>query len=104
MDDALKEIRFLTVIAGRKQKEPLVTALTQHGGHMVDVIYGKGSVKASHLMDALGLVPEEKKVMLTCLLTRKRAEETMQMLRDKFHFDLPNTGIAFTVPVNKLSF
>ena len=104
MNESLKDISFLTVIAGRKLKEELSVAITENGGRLVNIIYGKGSVKASYLMDAFGFAPEENKVVITCLLSRKRAESMINMLTDEFDFNKPNTGIAFTIPVNGLTF
>ena len=104
LQDALSDIEFLMVIAGRKLREALTEEISQSGGRLLNVIYGKGSVKSSYLIDAFGLVPEEQKVVITCLLQKKKSDEMIQMLTEKFHFDKPNTGIAFTVPVDKLSF
>ena len=104
MSEALCDIEFLMIIAGRKLKEDLLKALSENGGRLFSVVYGKGSVKSSYLIDALGLVPEENKVVITGLLPKKKSEEIVRMLTEKFDFDKPNTGIAFTVPVDKLSF
>lgn len=95
---------FLTVIAGRKQKDALLSALAAAGMQLVHTKYGLGTVKAGYLQSTLGLVPEEKKVLITSLSTRQKANAALGMLVEKFHFDKPNTGIAFTVPVEKLSF
>jgi len=97
-------IMHMVLIAGRKQKDRLMTALAEHGGHFFNICYGKGSVKARHLMDAFGLVPEENKVVITCLLSDKEASAVFDMLIADFHFDKPNTGIAYTIPVEKLSY
>jgi len=99
-----KELVFLTVIAGRKQKDALLAALVNAGMQLVHTKYGKGTVKAGYLQCTLGLVPEEKKVLITCVSTRAKAHAALQMLVDRFHFDKPNTGIAFTLPMEKLSF
>ena len=96
-------IVFLTLIAGRKQKEALVHALSEAGGRLINVVYGKGSVKAGYLKDMLGLIPEENKIVVTCLLAGDKTEGVFDMLVTKFHFDKPNTGIAFTIRVDKLS-
>ena len=104
LQETLSDIEFLMVIAGRKQREALTEEISRSGGRLLNVVYGKGSVKSSYLIDAFGLVPEEQKVVITCLLQKKKSDEMIRMLTDKFHFDKPNTGIAFTVPVDKLSF
>lgn len=96
-------IEFLTLIAGRKHKAALLDALSEAGGHLINVVYGKGSLKAGYLRDMLGLVPEENKVVITCLLPCDKTEAVLDMLVKKFNFNKPNTGIAFTIPVEKLS-
>ncbi len=96
-------IVFLVLIAGRKQKEELLQALSEAGGRLINVVYGKGSVKAGYLKDMLGLIPEENKIVVTCLLAGDKTDGIFDMLVTKFHFDKPNTGIAFTIRVDKLS-
>ena len=98
------KIFHMVIIAGRKQKDPLLKSLARSGGHFINLYYGRGSVKASFLMDAFGLVAEENKVMITCLLSRKETEAVFDMLMSEFHFDKPNTGIAYAMPVEKLSY
>ena len=102
--DNLNDIDFFTVIAGRKLKESLMTEISENGGRLLNVIYGQGSVKASYLMDVFGFTPEENKVIITCLIPKKKSDEMLKMMTEKFNFDKPNTGIAFTTPVGKLSF
>lgn len=97
-------IVFLVVIAGRKKKDALLSALSQSGAHLTCIVYGRGTVKASYLKDALGLVPEENKVVIHCAMASDRADGVLNMLYEKFNFDKPNTGVAFTIPIERLSF
>ncbi|SHI07854.1 nitrogen regulatory protein P-II family [Sporobacter termitidis DSM 10068] len=97
-------IELLTIIAGRKSKNALLDALTEAGGRLINLVYGKGSVKSSYLRDMFGLVPEENKVVITCLLPEEKSDAILDMLVRKFNFDKPNTGIAFTTPVERLSY
>jgi len=90
---------FLTVIAGRKLKDALTESLSEEGGRLITVMYGKGAVTSDYLSDMFGLVAEENKVVITCLLACKKTDAVWNMLITKFHFDKPNTGIAFTVPI-----
>jgi len=103
-NDDTQEIRHMVLIAGRNQKERLLTAISENGGHFLNFYYGRGSVKASFLMDTYGLVPEENKIIIMCLVSNKDAETIFKMLEKDFHFNKPNTGIAYTIPVKKLSF
>lgn len=102
-NDVSCSIDFLTLIAGRKNKDALLSALSETGGRLINVVYGKGSVKSSYLRDMLGLVPEENKVVITCLLAGERSDAIFDMLVKKFDFNKPNTGIAFTICIEKLS-
>lgn len=104
MNDVSCNIVFLMLVAGRKQKDALLDALTEAGGRLIKMVYGRGFGKSGYLQDVLGLVPEEDKVVITCLLPEEKSDAVLEMLVKKFHFDKPNTGIAFTIPVEKLSF
>ncbi len=96
-------VDYLTLITGRQNKEEILKLLLGSGCHLIDVIYAKGTVKSEFIRDMMGLVPEEKKVMITCLIAGNLTGQLLDQLVTKFHFDKPNTGIAFTVPVDKLS-
>ena len=103
MHEELSCIEFLTVIAGRKMKGALLDALTEAGAMLLHTAYGKSSVQSSHLKEMLGLVPEEHKVLITCLMPRDKVGKALDILTDRFCFNKPNTGIAFTIPIEKLS-
>ena len=103
-NEEIDKLVFLTIIAGRKEKDALLSAISESGVQITNTIYGKGTVNATYLQNILGLVPEENKVVLTCLLTNSQSDTVLHILTEQFHFDKPNTGIAFTVPVNRLSF
>lgn len=100
-----KHIAFLMVIAGRNQKEDLLKFLTEMDANVVNISYGEGSVKLnSPLIEVFGFVPEENKVIITCLLARDKANSVLDRLEKVFDFNKANTGIAFTVHVDSLSF
>lgn len=100
-----KSIAFLFLIAGRKQKADLLTFLLDLDAHLVNILYGKGSVKANaSLVEVFGFLPEENKVIITCVISHENAEIVIDRLQKKFNFNKPNTGIAFTVNVDSLSF
>ena len=96
---------FLTVIAGRKQKDELLTALLNSGIHLINTVYGKGgAMRVNGIKYVLGLIPEENKVLITCVSDADKASAAMNMLTEKFHFDKPNTGIAFTVNIENIAY
>ncbi len=103
MTDYKYGVDFLTLISGRKHKEEIVKLLLQSGCHLIDVVYAKGSVQTGYFKDMLGLIPEEKKVMITCIVAGDISGNVLEQLITKFDFNKPNTGIAFTIPVDKLS-
>lgn len=99
-----EDIQFFVVIADRKKKADLLQALRQVGCKVVLSFYAKGSANASAFMEAFGFAPEEEKVLITALLPGEKADAALGVLREQFHFDKPNTGIAFTIPVKGLSY
>jgi len=97
-------LSFLTVIANRKQTDALLFALPESGAHLLHTTYAHGSVSVGTLPSVLGFVPEKEKAIITCLLTHEKSEAVFHLLTEKFHFGQPNTGIAFTMPVEQLSY
>ena len=102
--EGAKKTVFLAVIAGRQQKNAILAALAKSGVLLTHVVYGKGSVKGTYLQNILGLVPEENKVFITGLISAQKSDSVFDMLINKFDFDQPNTGIAFIIPIEKLSY
>lgn len=98
------EISFCVIIAERKQRDALLSSLLETGAHLTNTLYGRGTVEASYLQNVLGLVPEEHKVIIICILPAGKTGAVTNMLIEKFQFDQPNTGIAFTIPIDNLSF
>lgn len=101
--DEKDRLASLTLIAGRNQKEALLAALLEAGMHLTCIMYGRGTVKASVLRSAFGLTSEEKKVIITCLSTHAKVDAVLRMLVERFGFNRPNTGIAYTSHVDKVS-
>jgi hypothetical protein len=95
---------FLILVASRKQKDALLSEISKVGCRIINTIYGKGTVKANCVVEMLGFVPEENKVIITCVLPHEKVETLFTMLLDEFKFSRPNTGIAFTLPVSGISF
>lgn len=96
-------IDYLTVIVARKYKDDVLKLLLHSGCHLIDMIYAKGSVQSGYFRDMLGLLADEKKIMITCLLTSNLTPRLMEQFVNQLHFDNPNTGIAFVVSIDDLS-
>ncbi|MEY8354557.1 hypothetical protein AALB39_14535 [Lachnospiraceae bacterium 54-53] len=100
----MENIEYLIMITGRKQKDALLKRLCSIDNRVVNTMYGKGTVKSNYLLDMLGLVPEENKVIMTCALPKDKVDVIFDMLLKEFDFGEPNTGIAFTMPIVGMSF
>lgn len=103
MNDSDYTIDYLTVIADRNYKDDVLKLLINNGCHLIDVVYAKGTVHTGYFKDMLGLVTDEKKVLITCILTSNLTPQLMEQFVTKLNFNQPNTGIAYVVPVEKLS-
>ncbi len=101
---AIDNIEFLIMIAGRKQKDAILERMCSIDCRIVNTVYGKGTVKPNYLLDMLGLVPEENKIIMTSVLPKEKSDAIFTMLLDEFHFGQPNSGIAFTLPISGMSF
>ena len=102
--DYKNRIAFLIIIAERKKKDELLPLLMQTGARIINTVYGKGSVRASTFMDILGFIPEENKIIITCLIPKEKSDSLLETLNEEYSFNKSNTGIAFTIPVEGLSF
>ncbi len=103
-NQAMENIEFLILVAGRKQKDSLLSRICSIDCRIVNTIYGKGTAKSTYLMDMLGLVSEENKVIITCMIPKEKVDVVFSMLLKEFNFGHPNTGIAFTLPILGMSF
>lgn len=95
---------LLTVIAGRKKKDVLLKALSEAGACVTNTMYARGTVEAGYMERVFGFVPEVHKVLMTSILSTRNAQKMLTILNERFDFDKPNTGVAFTVPLDWLTF
>ena len=102
--EEVPNILHMVLIAGRKLQDKLLTMITENGGHIINVFYGKWYVKSGFLTDIFGLADDKPKVVITCLITDAEAEIVINTLATDFHFGEPHTGIAYTMPVERLSY
>jgi hypothetical protein len=78
--------------------------LGEHGAHGIDIVYGHGSAGINALATAFGFGEDPARAMISCLVKRASAMTLIDILHNDYHFDKPNTGIAFSVSVEGLAF
>jgi len=97
-------ICYITIIANRKAKDSLLKSLAKAGLKIVDSYYGRGVAKANDFRHAFGFVVEQQKIVITGLIKEIQRDSIFEMLDTEFEFSKPNTGIAYSIPLDKLSF
>lgn len=103
-DVQTKSLQYFVIIAEQKKKNKFLTLLNEHGARMIETVYGRGSMSPSAIAAAFGFEAREGKVLITCLLKTETVRELIEILYNDYNFKKPNTGIAFGVPVEGLSF
>lgn len=99
----VNNIVFFIIVSKKQKKDALLDALTKAGGHLINVMYGRSSIRSDYLRELLCMVEDEDKLVITLILPREQTDQIFDLLNHKFHFNQPDTGIAFTVPVELLS-
>lgn len=99
-----KNLQYFVVIVIKDLKDQILTILSEHNAHLIEIIYVHGTVKTNPLVNAFGLDCNECKVMITSLVKYENAKELTRLLYENYKFDKPNTGIAYSISVDSLSF
>ncbi len=97
-------LQQLIVIAPQKKKDKFLSLLNESGAHSIEIVYAHGSMSPSAIAAAFGFEAEQKKVFISCLVKNDDARKLIDVLYDEYDFKRPNTGIAFTIPVEGLAF
>jgi len=97
-----EKIVFLTLIAKRERREELLTALSESGIHLVNTSYGRGFVDTGVLGKTFGLEKEARQAVLTCVSSQTKVDIFLNRLTGEYGFGDPDTGIAFTVRIEKI--
>ena len=92
------------MIAAQKKKDKYLSLLAENGAHGIEVVYGHGSMSPSAIAAAFGFEAEQGKVLITCLVKTDTAKKLTDVLYHDYNFSKPNTGIAFSIPVEGLAF
>ena len=99
-----KILQYFVIIAQIKKKDKFLSLLSEDGAHVIDTIYGRGSMSPSAIAAAFGLETEQGRVLISCLIKSETAKKLMHVLYNEYNFSKKNTGIAFSIPVEGLAF
>ncbi len=100
----MTEIEYLVLIGPQNKKTKFIKFLGENGAHCIETVYGKGSANTNAFKRAIGLDPDIRRAVITCLIGETEARKVIDKLNEEFGFDKENTGIAFAIPVEGLSF
>ena len=103
-DISVNGIQYFVIIVEQKKKKKFLSLLNEYEARGIEVRYAHGSMSPSAIAAAFGLEAVQNKVMLSCLLKKEKAKQLIHVLYHDYKFNQPNTGIAFSVTVEGLSF
>lgn len=102
-DVQTNSLQYFVIIAEQKKKNKFLSLLSDHGAHVIDTVYGHGSMSPSAIAAAFGFEVEQGKVFISCLVKTEKAKQLINILYHDYNFNKPNTGIAFGIPVEGLA-
>ena len=97
-------LQYFVIIAEQKKKNKFLTLLSEYGARGIETVYGHGSMSPSAIAAAFGFEAEQGKVLITCLIRTDNAKKLIDVLYNQYNFSKPNTGIAFSIPVEGMAF
>ena len=98
--DTIK-IKVLFVIADSRLGNKIADIYKKDNLPVSFIIHGNGSAN-SETLDFLGL-EDTRKVIFISFLTNSKIQHVYEILQDKLDFNVPGTGIAFTLPISSIS-
>ena len=96
----MSELYVMITITSRKKLPDFLALYEKKKLSAGFVSLGYGTAK-DEILDLLGLDRSEKAVCIN-IVTGERWQETKRDLRKKLYIDVPDTGIAFTVPMSSI--
>ena len=99
-----ESIVMMTLIAKREDKDKLLSALSESGIHLSNVSYGRGFVRTGYVKYSFGMSRDVRTVIIFCVSTATKIDKFLDRLLVEFNFNKPHTGIAYTVPINQISY
>ena len=103
-DVMVNGLKYFVIIAEQNKKKKFLALLDEYDARGIETVYAHGSMSPSAIAAAFGFESEQKKVMLSCLLKDENAKKLLDVLYKDYKFDKPNTGIAFSIPVEGMAF
>lgn len=97
-------LQYFVLICNPKHKGKFSALLSEYGVKNITTVSAHGSVPQNALAKAFGLESTDKKLMLSALIPTDVAKQLIDILYSKYEFSKPNTGIAYTIPVEGLLF
>ena len=91
------DYELVSVIVNFGMGSKILHAAKQNGISGGTVLLGKGTVN-NKILDLLGISDERKEIVLM-VSDEETAGQVLSKLNEKFHFEKPNHGIAFTTTV-----
>ena len=99
-----ESIVMMTLIAKREEKDNLLSALSESEIHLSNVSYGRGFVRTGYVKFSFGMSRDVRTVIIFCVSTDTKINKFLDRLLTEFNFDKPHTGIAYTIPINSISY
>ena len=103
-DVQINGLQYIVIIAEQKAKKKFLTLIDEYGARGIETVYAHGSMSPSAVAAAFGFESVQGKVMISCLLKNEKAKELINVLYNKYQFNKPNTGIAFSIAVEGIAF
>lgn len=100
-DEHLKKIKMLTVILDKGKGKRVIKFLQEKLACRQFATLGYGTANKA-MFDYLGLGQTSKDIVFA-LIQDDIAPDIMQMLNEEFELYRPNTGLAFTIPLESVA-
>jgi len=98
MADKKSAYRMLLLIATPKLVNKGAELFREEDVPIQHVFHAQGTA-SSEIMDMLGLGGIEKNILMS-MMTKPFADKMLKKLQKKLHLGMPNSGIAFTIPMS----
>lgn len=90
--------QIVCLVAASKLVRKAMEVLKEENAPAQYLFYAQGTA-SSEIMDLMGFGGVEKGVLQT-VMPKPQAERTLRKLKNRLYLGMPNTGIAFTIPLS----